>query len=223
MFKKQPKTISGLKKSVSREFLVRHGRVLIADDERPPLIDDLWARGFSVTYVADLTSTNIHLIERPLFDVMLLDFAGVGKTLGEDEGLGLLKHAKQHNPAMVVLTYTSKALSTKHADFFRLADGTLSKDDGVRESVERIEQALQTALSVERLWNSAMAAAGIALGSTQDRALQKQLVSVATDKGNPSKLRNAVLDSIESEGGKAIIGVLIEKVLEVALNAMTSS
>jgi DNA-binding response OmpR family regulator len=125
--------LNELKQNMTRDELVRRSRILVIDDERPAIIDDLKSARFSVDHVPDVSSHNLELVDHPLYDLILLDFGQVGKTFGDDQGLSLLRHIKRVNPAIVVLTYTSKALETRHADFYRLADGTLAKD-AVQES-----------------------------------------------------------------------------------------
>ena len=102
----------------------------------------------------------------------MLDFGNVGKSFGADEGLSLLRHIKRVNPAIVVLSYTSRALSTVHADFYRHTDGVLAKDAGIAESLEKIEEGLKKAHSIDNVWLGLITLAGINPGSEEDKRYQ---------------------------------------------------
>ena len=116
MFSK--KNIGDLTLKLPREELVRRSRILVVDDEKPDLIEDLVNSGFAVDYLDDITTENVSKVESAIYDLILLDFGNVGKTFGDNEGLDLLRHIKRVAPSIVVLTYTSKALGTEHAEFY---------------------------------------------------------------------------------------------------------
>src|SRR5438067_2540709 len=139
------RTFTGIRGSISRDELRRRSRILVIDDERPELVDDLQKAGFAVDYHPDINKENLSFLDQNIFDLILLDFGNVGTSVGPDQGLTLLRHIKRINPAIVVLAYTSKALGADHADFYRLADGVLAKDAGIAESMEKIEGNLQKA------------------------------------------------------------------------------
>jgi CheY-like chemotaxis protein len=103
------KTLSEYNPKLSRQELIRRARLLIIDDEKPQLIDDLKKDGFSVDY--DAAGNDTAKIEKNLYDLIILDFGEVGKNFGKDHGLSLLKHIKRVNPAAFVLAYTSKSLA----------------------------------------------------------------------------------------------------------------
>ena len=107
---KGKKSIASVNTKLPREELLRISRILVVDDEEPELIKDLRNANFAVDYLPDITSANMNCIDRPIYDLILLDFGNVGKTFGADEGLSLLRHIKRVNPSIVVLSYTSKAL-----------------------------------------------------------------------------------------------------------------
>jgi DNA-binding response OmpR family regulator len=219
LFGKRPR-LDSLAAPLSRDELLRRSRILVVDDERPDLIDDLEHAHFAVQYVADITKDNIDLIERPLYDLVLLDFGNVGNAFGHDSGLSLLRHMKRVNPALVVLAYTSKSLGTEHADFYRLADGVLAKDDGIGESTQKIEEALRKAHSIDNLWKGVLAVAGIAPNSKQDLEWQALVVKGSKDRRKLAILKDKVRDAIGSEAAEKVITGLVGKILEVSLKAV---
>lgn len=213
------KRIDTLRATIPRQELLRRSRILIIDDERPTLVDDLHSARFAVDYVPDVAAGDLNIFERQLYDVVLLDFGNVGKAFGPDEGLSLLRHIKRVNPAIVILAYTSKALATNHADFYRLADGVLSKDAGIADSLERIEEALRKAHSLENLWSALVVVAGIAPGSQQDRDWQDLFVRGLSSERHRTRLRAKVAAALTSDEAREIGINLLVKLLELGINA----
>ena len=133
-----------------------------------------------------------------------MDFGQVGQSIGKEQGLSILKHLKRVNPAVVVLAYTSKALGTEHADFYRLADGVLPKDAGIADSMRRIEEALQTAHSVENVWRAVLSASGVRQGSSTDKEWQDLLVRGLKDQNKIAKFKAELISKVGPELGEKI-------------------
>lgn len=206
--------IEDLRFNISRDELLRRGRILFIDDEEPDIIGDLRRAGFSVDYEADINDGNREMIERPTYDLIILDFGSVGSYFGSDEGLSLLRHIKRVNPSVVVFAYTSKALSAEYADFFRMTDGILPKDAGIADSMEKIEEGLRIAKDINRLWAGLLHAAGIAQNSRDDLEWQNLYVKGLSKPAKlavlKSKLTGEVGIDLASKGGIIIFEKLVE-------------
>jgi DNA-binding response OmpR family regulator len=214
------KKISEIKINLSREEIINRGRILIIDDERPDLIEDLEKARFSVNYVEDITKQNLNLIDQSTFDLIILDFGNVGKSFGADEGLSLLKHIKRVNPSTVVYAYTSKALGTKHADFYVLTDGYLQKDAGIGESTEKIEEGLRKAMSIENLWTGMLNIANIKPGSKEDLELQDLYVRALNKQTKIPALRGKVTSFFSNEEARKIGTTVLTKLLELGIKSV---
>lgn len=219
MFWAKRKHIDDLRSAMPREELVRRSRILFIDDERPALIDDLKAARFSAEHVPDIDNTNLDLIDRRLYDLILLDFGNVGTAFGRDEGLALLRHIKRVNPATVVLAYTSKALAANHSDFYRVADGVLSKDAGIADSLEKVEEALQKAHSIDNLWRGLLQLSGIEPGSPQDGEWQDLFVRGLSSHRKMTRLKTRLVNTLTSDATRQIGLTLLGKLTEVGLRA----
>lgn len=212
---RQKLRLDSIKTVMPREELVRRSRILVVDDERPDLIDDLHGSFFSVDYAPDIKADDLSKkLDARLYDLVLLDFGQVGEAIGKEQGLSILRHIKRVNPAMVVLAYTSKALPTEHADFYRLADGVLPKDAGIADSMKRIEEALQKAHSVQNMWKGVLALAGVASGSPTDEEWQDLLMRGLKDSNKLSNFRRKVEETVGPEVSQKIVIGLIEKIVE---------
>jgi DNA-binding NarL/FixJ family response regulator len=159
------------------------------------------------------------MIEKPRYDLIILDFKSVGKAFGADEGLDLLRHIKRVNPSVVVFAYTSKSLGPEYADFFRLADGVLKKDAGIAESLEKIEDGLKQARSVQNLWGSVLHLAGIKIGSKEDLELQDLYVRGLKNPSKLQTLKERVIKTISGDEGQGIALSVVEKLIEIGIRS----
>jgi len=213
------KSLSGIKGSIPRDELRRRSRILVIDDERPELVDELTAAGLAVDYRSDVDATTLGVLDQTLYDLLILDFGNVGTKLGHEQGLTVLRHVKRVNPSMVVLAYTSKAIGSEFADFFRLADGILAKDAGIADSLERIEQGLQKAHSIENVWRGLLALGGVQPGTSQDAEWQDMAVRAIEKPKKLSGFKQRVLENLKEESAKRVATVLIEKLVELGVKA----
>lgn len=220
MFGFSKKKISEIKSNLSREEIIRRGRILIIDDERPDLMDDLLDARFSVHHVPDITKANLHLIDQSTYDLIILDFGSVGTTIGSDEGLSLLRHIKRVNPSIIVYAYTSKSLGTKHADFYVLTDGYLQKDAGIGESTEKIEEGLRKSLNIENLWSGMLHIANIEPGSKDDLELQNSYVRAINKQSKIPALKMQIATLISNEDARKIGNNVLEKLLELGIKSL---
>jgi CheY-like chemotaxis protein len=72
------RTLASYNPQLTREELIKRCRILVIDDERPSLIDDLTRDGFAVDH--DEKGDEVGRIERNLFDLILLDVMMPGMT-----------------------------------------------------------------------------------------------------------------------------------------------
>jgi DNA-binding NarL/FixJ family response regulator len=214
------KSITSLSQKLPREELIRRSRILIVDDEEIDLVADLKSSRFSVDHEKDIGTHNIDLIDKRLYDLILLDFGKVGSHFGDDQGLSLLRYIKRVNPSVVVLAYTSKALKPGQAEFFRLSDGVLSKDAGITDSMEKIEEGLRKAHSIISVWSALLAVCDVRPGSDEDKTMQDLLIRGLTNQSKMSKLKADILGMLTSDEAKAAAMTVIEKVAEIGIKAL---
>ncbi|HEX5422021.1 MAG TPA: hypothetical protein VFW94_00610 [Candidatus Acidoferrales bacterium] len=215
------KSIASINSSLTRDELLRRSRILVIDDERPEIVDDLKRAHFAVDYEPDIDATKIDLIDKRIYDLILLDFGNVGRAFGSDEGLSLLRHIKRVNPAVVVISYTSKALGASQADFYRLCDAVLPKDAGISESLEKIELELRRAHSITNVWSGLLTVCGVPAGSADDKRLQNLLVRGLNRPPKLEALKQSVMKMLTSEEMQKTGAILLAKVIELAVRSVT--
>ena len=93
-------------KPVNIDRLKELTRVLIIDDEDPvDLREHLKREGWKTSYLEDLDAlSNKKLIEA---QIVCIDIMGVGIKLGEENGMGLVRHIKEKYPEKKVILYSS--------------------------------------------------------------------------------------------------------------------
>lgn len=208
----QQKHLSEYNPKLSRQELIRRSRILVIDDEKPKLIDDLKTDCFYVDY--DPTGDDTTKIEKNLYDLIILDFGEVGKKFGHDEGLSLLKHIKRVNPAAFVLAYTSKSLPAGQSDFYRLTNGTLSKDAGIQESFSKIEDALRESLNVERIWTAVLE---LVIKNPDDKKELQATLLKCLKKKKFDTLNEQLAHHVGETIKDTLVGVLVEKMISLAM------
>lgn len=181
-----PPRLNDYNPTLTREELIRRSRILVVDDETPPLIGELQKEGFAVDH--DPLGSDMTKVLKGLYTLVILDYGNVGLTYGKQQGLDYLRELKRCNPACYVIAYTSKSLKTHQSDFYRLADATLSKDAAWGETLEVIETSLRNAFDVVRLWNAVLSLSG---ASERDKkSLERQLAIALETRQNDSLMEN---------------------------------
>lgn len=219
LFNSKKFTLNDLQFNIIRSDLISQSRILFIDDEEPELIEELKKAGFSIDHIPDLTTENCHLIEQKKYHLILLDFGNVGKKLGKEEGLTLLRLIKRINPTIVVFSYTSKALSASQAEFFTMSDGNLPKDAAITDSMEKIEEGLRKAHSIERNWISLLHLLGITVGSEKDLELQNDFIRALKKKDKIELFKKRFISDKFGDSNKVIIEIL-NKLIEIGIKAL---
>jgi CheY-like chemotaxis protein len=192
---------------LSRDRLVQSGRIAFIDDEKPLLIEELKQSGFSVDH--DTTGDNLQNYDNQIYDVAIVDYAGVGRRLGSGQGLEIVKHIRRVSPRTRIIAYTSRSLTSSESDFFRLSHTVLQKDLGLGDSLALIEGELQKALSKEYLFDALITKLKITSGEERQR-MQEALVK-ALAKRDESQFRRYL---------KEAAGVAAEKGVDILLSKL---
>lgn len=206
--------MSDFEPRLSREELIKRARILVIDDEKPLLISELEKVGFSVQY--DPTGDDTSRVERQLYDLVVLDYSGVGKNHGTDQGLSLLRHIRRVAPATRVLAYTSKPLGADQSEFYRLTSGTLLKDEGITESLKCVEDELRKALQLEFIWSALLVMTGVEPDSVSEADLRKGLVKALKSR-NKDAFKKALSSGLKGVAGMAIDS-LVGKIFSLSEN-----
>jgi len=104
---------------------------------------------------------SFHNLVDAFYDLLLLDYGGIGPRFGNDEGLDVLRYLKRVNPSLRILAFTARTFDASKADFFRICDGVVKKDAGIRETLEQIELHLSEVLTPAYQFSALAQAIGV--------------------------------------------------------------
>lgn len=201
------KTLTDFDRPPSREELIQKARVALIDDEIPLLLEHMRNSQFSVDH--DTSGTNLRNYEAQLYDVAIVDYYGVGGSLGTGQGLDLLKHIKRVSPGTRLIAYTSRSLNASESEFFRLSHVVLPKDMGLGDSMALIETEIRKALSKEYLFEAILTK--LSMSSPEDRTKMHAALTKALGSGDKGKFKEYVARAA---------GVAAEKTVEALIGKL---
>lgn len=128
-------------KSKNVEHSKRAPKILVIDDHANPIVKLLKTEGYDVEE-DNGSLKNLRYLETGYYDLILLDFDGVGIEFSKKQGIGVLEHIKTKNPKQKILAYSNKNWGLDYQEFIQLADGVLGKNAGYGEYKRKIDELL---------------------------------------------------------------------------------
>jgi DNA-binding NtrC family response regulator len=192
--------------SLNRDHLIASVRILFVDDEHPILLDELSNAGFAVDH--DQTGNDTRKIDSQIYDVIILDYYGVGQRLGNSQGLSLLKHIRRVSPRSRVIAYTSKTLSASESEFFRNSHVVLPKDFGLADSLALVEDQARIALSKDHLFQALIEQLQIADPETKAKA--RQALTRALKRKDDAVFRSFIV-KVSGAAAEKAVDILLHK------------
>jgi hypothetical protein len=113
-------------------------RILVIDDQKPSLVEDLEREGWRVRYMEDLDRyESTELIDA---SIVCLDIMGIGQKLRCDNGIGLVKGIKEKYPGKKILLYSSRRKQDIFDESIDLVDKRVFKDGQPYAFIKAIEE-----------------------------------------------------------------------------------
>ncbi|WP_428053870.1 hypothetical protein [Candidatus Avelusimicrobium facis] len=136
-------------------YLKKISKIILIDNEENALpLKELQNDGFTIE---QQTAVSPELLQRLIigdFDIIILDIKDIAdKHLIKNDGQGVLKYIKEHNPSQIVIAFSSKKFDMNTQKFFKLADDTMSKPIVFTECKEVLEQIISEKLNITARWN----------------------------------------------------------------------
>jgi len=184
------------------------------------MLQDLREHGMSVDHLSSTADRRFTLLADAFYDLLLLDYGGIGDKYGEEEGLDVLKHLKRINPGLRIVAFTARTFDASKADFFRLCDGVIKKDAGIRETLEQVEFHLGQVLTPAYQFDSLAAA----VNATPDQ--RSQLETLLTDAIASRESEGKVVSAAKKlgiTGSDKLIETIITKAVEFGIKALAAS
>jgi CheY-like chemotaxis protein len=212
-FKRTPK-LHDMKQRLPRMEIVKRARIAILDDETPEMLQDLRDQGFAVDHLVSASDPKFHLLADGLYDLLLLDFGGIGGSFGDDDGLDVLRFLKRVNPALRIIAFTGRTFDSSRADFFRKCDSVLKKDAGIRETMEEVEAHLADLLTPGQQVTALRRVLGDSVTDRDFEKLEKLLARGAVKPHERSKVTEKVVEMVGETGTKIAVAIG-EKAMEL--------
>jgi DNA-binding NarL/FixJ family response regulator len=145
------KSITSLAKPLDFTELRKRVKIVVVDDDEHAFpIKVLQNEGYTIEQWPHVKS--LDRLERGDFDIIVLDISGVATELTPLDGLGILQHLKDANPAQIVVAFSGQSFDLGKTQFFRLADDTLAKPVDALKCKQVLDQLIQTRFTVDHLW-----------------------------------------------------------------------
>jgi CheY-like chemotaxis protein len=206
-----------MRASLPRPEVIRRSRIAILDDETPEVLGDLKNHGLSIDYFNSTDDPNFSRLSEAFYDLLLLDYAGIGARFGQDEGLDVLRYLKRVNPSLRVLAFTARTFDASKADFFRLCDGVVKKDAGIRESLEQIEFNLGQIMTPAYQFSALTQTLGL---TEEQQAELEEIVSKAVKKPMLQSKAVAAAKRLGKAGSEKLLEALVTKIVELGVAAI---
>jgi len=212
-------SIASLTEPLPRTEIVRRGRIAVLDDETPEMLQDLRGHGLSIDHLTSTDAAQFHNLVDAFYDLLLLDYGGIGPRFGNDEGLDVLRYLKRVNPSLRILAFTARTFDASKADFFRICDGVVKKDAGIRETLEQIELHLSEVLTPAYQFSALAQAIGVTSEQRQqlESALSKALVG-----GIDREKAIAAAKRIAKGSGEKLVETIVTKAIELGAISLAS-
>lgn len=191
-------------KSIDMVQIVKRSRILIIDDEPFPYVELLKGDGYNIDYWNG-NIERIDNLENGYYDLILLDFHGVGTKISEKQGFGILEYVKNKNPVQLVIAMSNKDWGLEYQSFIDLADSKISKTSDYIDFKRAIDILLEKRFSKEYYIELIMSQSTI----MQKAEIEKYFLKSLKSKKPAEKL----LQKLDP--------VTIEVVLRITNNALT--
>jgi CheY-like chemotaxis protein len=124
------------------EVLRKRAKILVIDDHALP-VQRLFERdGYHFERWPEIK--NLSQLTDGHYDIILLDLQGVGLNESPDlQGLGILRHVKQSNPAQTVIAYSAHTQRLSLRPLIDMADVVLDKEASYVKYKENVDELLR--------------------------------------------------------------------------------
>jgi CheY-like chemotaxis protein len=124
------------------EVLRKRAKILVIDDQALPVQRLFQRDGYHFERWPQIR--NLSQLTDGHYDIILLDLQGVGLNESPDlQGLGILAHVKQSNPAQAVIAYSAHTQRISVRPFIDMADAVLDKDASYVQYKETVDNLLR--------------------------------------------------------------------------------
>lgn len=210
LFRSKTKTLSSLAKHIPLVELRRRVKIVVIDDDENAFpLSALRDAGYSIEHWDKVKS--VERLEQGDFDIIILDIGGVADHLTPAEGLGILQHLKEFNPAQIVIAFSGQSFDLSKQRFFKLADDVLPKPTDHLKCKQVLDSLIESKFTVPHLWSSVQAV--LIKEGVPEKSVRKIEASLsrAIANGGPPDYTEIVNEATEkAELALKVTGLLIK-------------
>ncbi len=133
------------------DILRKRTRILVIDDDENSFPFEIMRNeGYAIDYWPKVQS--LDKLERGEYDIIVLDIGGVAKEYSHEDGLGILEHLKDVNPAQIIVAFSGQTFDLSKNRFWRLADDSLSKPVDATKCKRMLDNLIENKMTLSHYW-----------------------------------------------------------------------
>jgi DNA-binding NtrC family response regulator len=135
------------------DILRKRTRILVIDDDENSFpFEIMRSEGYAIDHWPKVQS--LDKLERGEYDIIVLDIGGVAKEYTQDDGLGILEHVKNANPAQIIVAFSGQSFDLSKNRFWRLADDSLSKPVDATKCKRMLDNLIENKMTLSHYWGT---------------------------------------------------------------------
>lgn len=143
------KKLSDVKHSLKLQELKNQMRIAIIDDEDFKKSQSLKSHAFNIDEIGDIKT----LTEVEVYDIIVCDIHGVGKSFGSRQGgAHVLSEIRKLYPDKYLISYSGAQYDITFNESLSKADSSIAKDAATEDWVEQLETAIKSVGDPKNRW-----------------------------------------------------------------------
>lgn len=200
--------------NLSEAEIKKRARILVIDDLDFPYLSLFKKDEYTIDKWNDVD--DLEKLETGYYDIILLDIQNVGKSHSTEQGLGILKHLHNVNPAQIIIAFSNADWSLKYHEFFQLADASLPKSGDYFEFKRTVDRLMRDRFTLNFYIDRIAKQAGKTL---HDDPKFKKLAAAAIQGGSLRKLEDYLRSTADNAEAVAL-GLKVAKVAVTVLGTL---
>ena len=133
------------------DVLKKRTRILVVDDDENSFpFEILRKEGYAIDHWPKVE--NLTKMEQGDYDIIILDIGGVAREYSPTDGLGILEHLKNVNPAQIVVAFSGQSFDLSKNRFWQLADDSLSKPVDATKCKRMLDNLIENRMTLDHYW-----------------------------------------------------------------------
>lgn len=138
------------------DVLKKRTRILVVDDDENSFPFEIMRKeGYAIDHWPKVE--NLTKMEQGDYDIIILDIGGVAREYSPTDGLGILEHLKEVNPAQIVVAFSGQTFDLSKNKFWHLADDALCKPVDAAKCKRMLDSLIENKMTLSHYWEALVA------------------------------------------------------------------